>query len=48
MKIKEWLGLIGIGTTIIVGAILGLILLALAPAIPIIAIIWVVWKLFFN
>lgn len=47
MKLKEWLGLIGLGGLTVGGGILGIILLALAPAIPIIAIIWVVWKLFF-
>ena len=52
MKIKEWLGLIGLGGLTLSGGILGMLFLAfisiLVTAGPIILIIWVIWKLFFN
>lgn len=52
MTLKEWLQLIGLIGSTLIGGLIGIILIALfliaVASGPIVVVIWVVWKLFFN
>lgn len=52
MNWKEWLQLIGLGSLLTAGGVLGIIVIVLAGILatagPVVLVIWVVWKLFFN